>query len=171
MTLISVENPFTFYTEVTPLPHPRGHVLGFENRFTTHRSSGFAKSFFLATKLQWISKEPGTRWKRLFQVILHRTLLLTRIIWLALGLSLHPPTSTRQCYDPKRTHFHPFCSKFNIVWSGSGEVPSLTNITRKVPTLLMSIVEFLARWTEKLFDCVLYCLPHLFDLPAVQQRI
>ena len=55
------------------------------------------------------------------------------------------PTSTRQCYDPKRTHFHPFCSKFNIVWDGRGEVPSFTNITRKVPTLVMSIVEFLAR--------------------------
>ena len=169
MTLISDENPFTFYTEVTPPPLPGGlEVTGFENRFRTHCSSGFAKSFFLATKLQWISKEPGTRWERLFKVILHRTLLLTRILWSALDLSVHPPTSTRQCYDPKRTRFHQFCSKFNIDWGGREEVPSFTNITRKVPTLLMSIVEFLARWTEKLSDCVLYCLPHLFDLPAVQ---
>ena len=146
MTLISDENPFTFYMEVTPPPLSGGlEVSGFENRFRTHCSSGFVKSFFLARELQWISKEPGTRWKRLFQVILHRTLLLTRILRSALSLFVHPPTSTRQCYNPKWTHFYPFCSKFNIVWGGRGEVPSFTNITRKVPTLLMSIVEFLAR--------------------------
>ena len=37
---------------VTPPPHPGGlDVWGFENRFITHRSSGFVKSFFLATEL------------------------------------------------------------------------------------------------------------------------
>ena len=166
MTLISDENPFTFYTEVTPPPLSGGLEVtrGFENRFRTHCSSGFAKSFFLATELQWISTEPGTRWKRLFQVILHRTLLSTRILWSALNSSLHPPLPPDSVMTPNGL----ISTHLNIVWGGRGEVSSFTNITRKVPTLLMSIVEFLARWTEKLSDCVLYCLPHLFDLPAVQ---
>lgn len=44
-------------------------------------------------------------------------------------LTLHPPDSPQQCCDPKRTHLHPFCSKFNIAWDGRGEVASFFNIT------------------------------------------
>ena len=45
-----------------------------------------------------------------------------------------------QCYGQKSNHFHPWCSKFNFVWGGWGGVASFTNISRKVPTLLTSIV-------------------------------
>ena len=45
-----------------------------------------------------------------------------------------------QCYGQKSNHFNPWCSKFNFVWGGWGGVASFTNISRKVPTLLTSIV-------------------------------
>ena len=126
MNLISDENPFTFYTEVTPPRLPGGlEVSGFENRFRTHCSSGFAKSFFLATELQWISTEPGTRWKRLFQVILHRTLLSTRILWSALNLSLHPPLPPDSVKTPNgliSTHFAQSLTLFGV---GGGRSPVL----------------------------------------------
>ena len=152
-----------------PSPSPwRPGSVGVRKPFQNTLLSWICKVVFSCNRATRDFQRTGDTVERLSQVILHKTLLVTRILWWALDLSIHPPTSTRQCYDPKRTHFHPFCSKFNIVWDGRGEVPSFTNITRKVPTLVMSIVEFLARWTEKLSDCVLYCLPHLFDLPAVQ---
>lgn len=36
---------------------------------------------------------------------------------------------------PKRTHLHPFWSKFNILWAGRGR-SLVTNLTGKVPKLL-----------------------------------
>ena len=45
-----------------------------------------------------------------------------------------------QCYGQRSDHFHPWCSKFSFVWGGWGGVASSTNISRKVPTLLTSIV-------------------------------
>ena len=42
----------------------------------------------------------------------------------------------------KRTHFHPLCPKFNIVWGEKGFFLAVipTNITGKVPPLLTSNV-------------------------------
>ena len=155
-----------------PSPSPwRPGSVGVRKPFHNTSLIGICQVVFSCNRVTMDFQRTWDSVEKTLPLILHRTLLLTRILWSALGLSVHPPTSARQCFDPKRTHFHSFCSKFNVVWGGRGKVHSFTNITRKVPTLLMSIIEFLARWTEKLSDCVLYCLPHLFNLPAVQQRI
>ena len=70
-----------------------------------------------------------------------RTTLLPRTIFCsALGSSLRPPTSPSNVVAIKSAHFHPFCSKFNFVWGGGGGVASFSNITGKVPKLLISIV-------------------------------
>ena len=55
-------------------------------------------------------------------------------------ISLVPLQWFIQCYGQKSNHFHPWCSKFNFVWGGWGGVASFTNFSRKVPTLLTSIV-------------------------------
>ena len=47
------------------------------------------------------------------------------------------PSSPQQCCAPKRNHFHPFCSKFNVV--GGGGVATFTNISGQVLTLLTSL--------------------------------
>ena len=38
------------------------------------------------------------------------------------------PTPPRNVVAKKSTHFHPFCSQFNFVWSGRGGVASFSNI-------------------------------------------
>lgn len=51
------------------------------------------------------------------------------------------PSSPQQCCAPKRNYFHPFCSKFNVVWGGGGwgGVATFTNISGRVVTLLTSL--------------------------------
>ena len=56
-----------------------------------------------------------------------------------------------------RTHFRPFCSKFNTVWGERGEAIRFTIITRKLPTLagltcISSNGEYFERTTEHLFS-------------------
>ena len=51
----------------------------------------------------------------------------------ALGSSRRPPTSPRNVVAKKPAHFHPFCSKFNIVWGGRGGVASFSYISEKGP--------------------------------------
>ena len=60
--------------------------------------------------------------------------------WLILSSPYSPQKWLIQCYGQKSNHFHPWRSKFNFVWGGWGGVASFTNISRKVPTLLTSIV-------------------------------
>ena len=90
--------------------------------------------------MQWRTIELGTVWKSPSKQLLRRTLLLRTIFCSALGSSRRPPTSPSNVVAKKSTHFHPFCSQFNFVWSGRGGVASFSNITGKVQTLLTSIV-------------------------------
>ena len=47
-----------------------------------------------------------------------------------LGTSRHllPPTPPSNVVAKKSTHFHPYCSQFNFVWGGRGEVANFSNI-------------------------------------------
>lgn len=130
-TLISDENPMylLYGSYASPSPWRPGSV-GVGKPFQNTLLSWICQVVFSCNRATRDFQRTGDTVERLFQVILHRTLLVTRILWWALDLSIHPPTSTRQCYDPKRTHFHPFFLKFNIVWGGRGEVPSLISLGR-----------------------------------------
>ena len=66
------------------------------------------------------------------------------LLWVHLFIAQLPPSPGQCCdiSDIKRTHFHPLCSKFNIVsgWEGGRLPVLLIIITGKVPTYLMCIV-------------------------------
>lgn len=74
-------------------------------------------------------------WKKLFQVIVKNDSAPNDHFVNGFAFI---PSSPQQCCAPKRNYFHPFCSKFNIVWGGGG-VASFTNISGQVLTLLTSL--------------------------------
>ena len=55
-------------------------------------------------------------------------------------IPLVPPAMVHPMLSPKKQSFSTWRSKFNFVWGGWGGVASFVNISRKVPTLLTSIV-------------------------------
>ena len=95
------------------------------------------------------SLDPPLRWKNPIQVIIIflTTMFFLDLLWLLwvhLFIAQLPPSPGQCCdiSDIKRTHFHPLCSKFNIVsgWEGGRLPVLLIIITGKVPTYLMCIV-------------------------------
>ena len=87
---------------------------------------------------QWRSKDLGTQWKTLPVIV---TLYPNDNFWMGYrGFIPSSFLSSLQCCDPKKTHFYPLCSKFNIVSGGRGKVDCFIYITGKAPTLLTSTV-------------------------------
>lgn len=61
-----------------------------------------------------------------------------------------PPPPSNVVHQ-KRTHFHPFRSQVNIVWSGSHL--SFTDITGEFPTLLTSYAVWVQHWSQTFLCC------------------
>ena len=91
------------------------------------------------------------------------------MFWSALGPSLRypplPPPAPSNVVHQKRTHFHPFRSQVNIVWSGSHL--SFTDITGEFPTLLTSYAVWVQHWSQT-FLC---CQWHGVNLQAIFQQL